>query len=190
MLVGLDVDGVVADFLGPFLRFVERRIGCAPIAPETIVDLSYKDHPVITEAVLEQSLAALAEEPDFFDRLVPLLEPAEWRALDALSRERRLVFITHRQASEGRDVQRLTRDWLLRHGVWDPIVHCTADYKSKLVSDLGVEIFVDDRPENCLDVAEKTRAAVYMPRRRYNAFFDHPKVTTFDRFGELLDYLR
>jgi hypothetical protein len=145
---------------------------------------------VITEAVLEETLAALAAEPDFFDRLVPLLEPPEWRALDALSRERRLVFITHRQASEGRDVQRLTRDWLLRHGVSDPIVHCTADYKSKLVSDLGVEIFVDDRPENCLDVVEKTRAAVYMPRRRYNAFFDHPKVITFDRFGELLEYLR
>jgi hypothetical protein len=29
-----------------------------------------------------------------------------------------------------------------------------------------------------------------MPRRRYNAFFDHPKVKTFDRFGELLDHLR
>lgn len=190
MLVGLDVDGVVADFLGPFLRFVEQRIGCAPIAQETIFDLSYKDHPIITESVLEQCLAALADEPDFFDRLVPLLTPAEWNALDALSRARRLVFITHRQASEGRDVQRLTCEWLLRHGVSNPIVHCTADYKSKIVEELGVGIFVDDRPENCLDVAEKTRAAVYMPRRRYNAFFDHPRVKTFDRFGELLEYLR
>ena len=190
MLVGLDVDGVVADFLGPFLRFVERTTGCGPIAPETVVDLSYKDHPIITEAVLERCLAALADEPDFFDRLVPLLQPPEWRALDALSRASRLVFITHRQASMGRDVERLTRDWLLRHGVSEPVVHCTADYKSKLVADLGVEIFVDDRPENCLDVAEKTRAAVYMPRRRYNDFFEHPRVIRFDRFGELLDYLR
>jgi deoxypyrimidine-specific 5' nucleotidase type C protein (NT5C) len=190
MLIGLDVDGVVADFLGPFLRFIERRIGCAPIAPETIIDLSYKDHPIITEAVLEQCLAALADEPDFFDRLVPLLEPSEWRALDTLSRNGRLVFITHRQASEGRDVQRLTCAWLLRHGVSNPVVHCTADYKSKIVENLGVEIFVDDRPENCLDVAEKTRAAVFMPRRCYNAFFNHPKVKTFGRFGELLDHLR
>lgn len=190
MLVGLDVDGVVADFLGPFLRFVEMQIGCAPIAPETVVDLSYKDHPVITDTVLERCLEALAEEPDFFDRLIPLLTPPEWRALDALSRERRLVFITHRQAREGRDVQRLTSDWLQRHGVTDPIVHCTADYKSRLVEDLGVGVFVDDRPENCLDVAENTRATVYMPRRRYNEFFNHPKVTRFDRFGELLDYLR
>jgi 5' nucleotidase, deoxy (Pyrimidine), cytosolic type C protein (NT5C) len=190
MLVALDVDGVVADFLGPFLRFIENKTGCAPIAPETIVDLSYKDHPVITEAVLERCLAALADEPDFFTRLVPLLTPLEWRALDELSRARRLVFITHRQSSEGRDVRRLTSDWLARHGVSEPVVHCTADYKSKLVEDLGVGIFVDDRPENCLDVAEKTRAAVYMPRRNYNAFFAHPKVKTFDRFGELLEYLK
>jgi 5' nucleotidase, deoxy (Pyrimidine), cytosolic type C protein (NT5C) len=190
MLVGLDIDGVVADFLGPFLRFVETQIGCAPIAPETVVDLSYKDHPVITDTVLERCLEALAAEPDFFDRLIPLLTASEWRALDGLSRARRLVFITHRQAREGRDVQRLTADWLKRHGISDPVVHCTADYKSKLVAELGVAAFVDDRPENCLDVAENTRAMVYMPRRNYNAFFTHPKVKTFDRFGELLGYFK
>src|ERR1051326_6831379 len=116
MLLGLDVDGVVADFLGAFFRFVEKKTGCGPIAPETVVDLSYQGHPVITDAVLERCLAALADEPDFFDRLVPLLAPSEWRALDELSRAGCLVFITHRQASEGRDVQRLTADRLQRAG--------------------------------------------------------------------------
>jgi uncharacterized HAD superfamily protein len=169
---------------------VENKTGCAPIAPESIIDLSYKDHPVITDTVLGDCLAALAEEPNFFDRLVPLLAPAEWRALDALSRAGRLVFITHRQGSEGRDVRRLTSDWLARHGVSNPIVHCTADFKSKLVEELGVGIFVDDRPENCLDVAEKTQAAVFMPLRQYNRFFEHPKVKRFNRFGEVLEYLK
>lgn len=190
MLLGLDVDGVVADFLGPFLRFVEKKTGCGRIAPETVVDLSYKGHPVITDTVLEQCLAALADEPDFFDRLVPLLTPPEWRALDELSRAGRLIFITHRQASEGRDVQRLTADWLSRHGISNPIVHCTADYKSKIVEGLGVDIFVDDRHENCRDVAENTRAAVYMPDRQYNRFFHHPRVTRFGRFSEFLDHVR
>src|ERR1043165_1574879 len=117
MLLGLDVDGVVADFLGPFLRLVEKKTRCGPTAPETLVDLSYQRHPVITHAGPARCLAALADEPDFFDRLVPLLAPSEWRALDELSRAGRLVFITHRQASEGRDVQRFTADWLERHGV-------------------------------------------------------------------------
>src|ERR1043166_1774824 len=178
MLLGLDVDGVVADFLGPFLRFVEKKTGCGPIAPETVVDLSYQGHP------------ALAAEPDFFDRLVPLLAPSEWRALDELSRAGRLVFITHRQASEGRDVQRLTADWLARPGGPSPGGPCTADYKSKIVESLGVDIFVDDRHENCRDVAENTRAAVYMPDRQYNRFFHHPRVTRFGRFSEFLDRVR
>ena len=204
MLLGLDVDGVVADFLGPFLRFVEKKTGCGPIAPETVVDLSYKGHPVITDAVLEQCLAALADEPDFFDRLVPLLAPPEWRALDELSRAGRLVFITHRADTslsqslgvpaaagcEGPNVRQITADWLARHGISNPIVHCTADYKSKIVGSLGVDIFVDDRHENCRDVAENTRAAVYMPDRQYNRFFHHPRVTRFGRFSEFLDYVR
>ncbi|HEX9443998.1 MAG TPA: hypothetical protein VGA73_07750 [Candidatus Binatia bacterium] len=190
MLLGLDVDGVVADFLGPFLRFVEKKTGCAPIAPETITDLSYKDHPVLTEAVMTECLAALALDADFWSGLDPLLAPPEWRVLDALSRENRLVFITHRHEGEGRDIRRVTADWLARHGVGNPVVHCTNEYKSKLVESLGVDIFVDDRHENCQDVAEKTRALVFMPHRHYNRSFAHPRVRRIQTLNELAAYLK
>jgi uncharacterized HAD superfamily protein len=190
MLVGLDVDGVVADFLDPFLRFVAKKTGCEPIAAETITDLSFKGHPVITEEALEASLAALSHERDFWPRLAPLLAPSEWEALESLSRKGRLVFITHRHPHDTYDIHQVTSDWLRKHGIAKPVIHFTQEYKSALVESLGVELFVDDRHENCLDVAEKTQAAVFMPHRLYNQSFIHPRVKRIRNFNELLGYLR
>ena len=189
MLVGLDIDGVVADFLGPFLRLIETKVGGA-IQVDTITDLSFKGHPVITEEALEASLAALSHERDFWPRLAPLLAPSEWEALEALSRKGRLVFITHRHPHDTYDIHQVTSDWLRKHGISKPVIHFTREYKSALVESLGVELFVDDRHENCQDVAEKTQATVFMPHRRYNQSFIHPRVKRIKNFNELLGYLR
>jgi hypothetical protein len=189
MLVGMDIDGVVADFLGPFLRLIEARAGSAILA-DTITDLSFKGHPVVTEGILEASLAALSHELDFWPRLAPLLAPSEWEALEALSRKGQLVFITHRHPHDAYDIHQVTSDWLRRHGISRPVIHFTLEYKSTLVESLGVNLFVDDRYENCQDVAEKTQATVVMPHRHYNQSFVHPRVKRIKNFNELLGYLR
>lgn len=189
MLVGLDVDGVVADFLNPFLRFVEKKTGGGPIAAESITDLNFKGHPVLTEAIVEECMVAISHDPDFWNRLSSLLAPSEWQTLDGLSRRDRLVFITHRYERETYDIRQVTADWLRKHGVGKPVVHCTQDYKSKLVESLGVKLFVDDRHENCRDVAEKTQAAVFIAHRRYNQAFVHPRVKRIHNLNELMDYL-
>ena len=190
MLVGMDIDGVVADFLGPFLRFVEKTTCCGPLAAETITDLSFKDHPELTDEVLETCLAELARARDFWPELAPLLAPSEWEALEALSRKEQLVFITHRHPHDTYDIYQITSDWLRKHGVSKPVVHFTQQYKSEVVQSLGVNLFVDDRHENCQDVAEKTQATVIMPHRHYNQSFIHPRVKRIRNFNELLGYLR
>src|SRR6185503_12196181 len=55
-------------------------------------------------------------------------------------------------------------------------VFITQDKKSVLVRELNIGLFVDDRHENCHDVASETEAVVFMPHRPYNQAFDHPKV--------------
>jgi uncharacterized HAD superfamily protein len=190
MLVGLDIDGVVADFLRPFLRLVEKTTGCGLLAAETITDLSFKDHPEITNEMLESCLAALARARDFWPDLASLLAPSEWEALEDLSRKGRLVFITHRHPHDTYDIHQVTSDWLRKHGISKPVIHFTQAYKSTVVESLGVKLFVDDRHENCQDVAEKTQAAVFMPHRLYNQSFTHPKVKRIKNFNELLGYLR
>jgi len=83
----------------------------------------------------------------------------------------------------------VTCDWLRRHGVSDPLVHFTQDKKSALVQKLNIDLFVDDRHENCEDVATQTAAMVFMPHRPYNQAFNHPKVQRIRELDEVFVYL-
>lgn len=188
-MVGLDIDGVVADFLSPFLRVVEEKIGNGPIPPETITDFNFKDHPILSEKIVYECMAEVSYDPAFWQTLSPLLSAQEWQELDRLSRKEQLVFITHRYERETYDIHEVTCGWLKRHGIGRPIVYFTQESKAKLVDHLGVGLFVDDRHENCQEVAEKTAATVVMPHRHYNQSFHHPRVKRIRNFNELFVYL-
>jgi uncharacterized HAD superfamily protein len=187
--VGLDIDGVVADFLPAFLRCLEKKVGNGPISLDSIVDMSFKRHPHLTLEMVEECMVTVSYDPDFWLKLPPLISSEEWRALDRLSREERLVFVTHRYERDTYDINGITCEWLKRHGVSKPVVYFTQSVKSKLVEDRDIRLFVDDRHENCQDVAENTRAKVLMPDRLYNRSFSHPKVTRIRNLKEIFDLL-
>ena len=109
--------------------------------------------------------------------------------MDRLSCKNNLVFVTHRYERETYDISQVTRDWLRKHGVSHPVVYFTQNYKSELIGKLKVELFVDDRHENCRDVAEKTDAVVLMPHRPYNQTFKHPRVQRIQDLDELLPFI-
>jgi len=189
MMVGLDIDDVVADFLTAFLRFVEKRIGNGPISVDTITDRNFKPHPVLSEQIVWECLVEVSYDPVFWQNLSPLLSPEEWKILDSLSRKGRLVFVTNRYERETYDIHRVTSDWLKKHGISHPIVHFALDTKADIVKHLGIRLFMDDRYENCADVAERTEATVLMPHRPYNQSFSHPRVKRIWSFNELFGYL-
>lgn len=189
MLVGLDIDGVVADFITPFLRLLEERAGGAPIDPATITDPNFVHHPFLTREIIHETMEQVSYDPVFWGQLAPLPSPAQWRSLDRISRERRLIFLTHRWVRDTYDINRVTCDWLRAHGVCDPVVYFTQEKKSQLVQELKVRLFVDDRHENCEDVATQTQAVVLMPHRPYNQSFTHPRVQRIKDLDDLFAYL-
>jgi uncharacterized HAD superfamily protein len=189
MMVGLDIDGVLADFISPFLRRMEQRVENGPIDAETITDLTFKSHPHLTERIVSECLMEVSNEPAFWRDLAPLPSPNQWKTLESLSRNGRLVFLTHRYERDSYDIHQITSDWLKTHGISNPTVYFTQKEKSELVEKLKVQLFVDDRHENCQDVAEKTRAIVLMPHRPYNQFFRHPRVRRIRSLDELFAQL-
>jgi hypothetical protein len=189
MMVGLDIDGVLADFVTPFFSYVERTLGNGPIDPQSITDLSFKQHPHLSEEALWKCLEEVSCDAAFWGGLRPLISPQDWRELDRLSRQGRLVFVTHRWERRTYSIHDVTCEWLTMHGVGNPVVHFTQEYKSGLVRQLGIELFMDDRHENCSDIAEKTTATVLMPSRAYNQSFSHPRVKRVCSFGELFEHL-
>jgi uncharacterized HAD superfamily protein len=189
MKVGLDIDGVLADFISPFLRFMGEYTGHGPIDPESVADLSFANHPFLTDQIVAECIMRVSNDPRFWQQLAPLANAEQWKLLDDLSRQERLVFVTHRYERESYSIHEVTCDWLRQHGIGRPTVYFTQTYKSELIGKLGVELFVDDRHENCSEVAENTGAVVLMPHRPYNRSFHHPRVQRIQDLAELFDYL-
>jgi len=187
--MAFDIDGVLADFITPFLRLLEARTGSSPIDPASITDPNFMHHPFLTREMIMECMEAASYDPEFWRALAPLPSPEQWRALDKLSRDHQVVFITHRWVRDNYDIHRVTCDWLNRHGVSDPVVHFTQEKKSLLVKELNIRLFVDDRHENCEDVATATDADVFMPHRSYNQAFNHPRVRRVQQLDEIFDHV-
>jgi uncharacterized HAD superfamily protein len=190
MIVGLDIDGVVADFLSPFLICLERKTGNGSISAESITDFDFDRHPVLSEKLVADCMEEVSYDPAFWRNLSSLISPSEWRQLEDLNRKGRLVFVTHRYQRTSNDIRDVTQRWLEAQGITDPVVYFTQEAKSTLVASLGIRLFMDDRHDICKDIAEETDAVVLIPNRTYNQSFAHPRVTRIWSFGELFHHLR
>jgi len=185
MVIGLDIDGVVADFLSPFLSLLENEVGKGPIAAESLFSVDFTEHPILTKEAVKTCSDAVKRNPQFWGELDSLLSREQWLRLETLSQQQRLAFITHRSGHESYDIHRVTVEWLRTHGITEPKVHLAEATKSVFVDELKIELFVDDNYEVCREVAEQTEATVLMPHHHYNRRFSHPRVERIMEFNEI-----
>ena len=76
-----------------------------------------------------------------------------------------VIFITQRPSTSGHTVQVQTQRWLRKHGFDMPSVYTTRGSRGKIAAALTLDALVDDRLENCVDVATESRAwAIYIAR--------------------------
>jgi hypothetical protein len=80
--------------------------------------------------------------------------------LASLANDRRweIIFLTKRPESAGSTSQVQTQRWLESKGFTLPSVFVVQGSRGRIAAALGLDIVIDDRPENCLDVVVDSKA--------------------------------
>lgn len=87
-------------------------------------------------------------EPGAVARIAAMAAAGGWEVL----------FITTRPPSAGETTQVQSQRWLQAHGFTLPSVYVVSGSRGLVASALGLDAVIDDRPENCLDVATDSQA--------------------------------
>lgn len=167
MRLGFDLDGTVADLQSALAREARRLFpdvdpGTLPRSiapqPETGTDVdaampAFSMSSLSTRQQRELWEAACAHE-NFWETLDEI-EPGSLARLWALARERRwqVIFLTSRPETRGDTAQAQSHRWLAAHGFDLPSVFVVHGSRGKIAASLNLDVLVDDRPENCLDIA-------------------------------------
>jgi uncharacterized HAD superfamily protein len=182
--VGFDLDGTVADMYSALRReaiklFGEDVLHSAPIAStpqdakqEQTPQPKAEDEQTTTLAIQELHLTARQQNQlwdhvkkiENFWTTLPELEPGIISRIAKAASERRweIIFLTTRPATEGELVQLQSQRWLEAHGCQYPSVFVVQRSRGKIADALHLDAFVDDRPENCLDIAVESKAKVIL----------------------------
>lgn len=88
------------------------------------------------------------------------IEPGSVERLAAVATENRweVIFLTKRPQSAGATAQLQSQRWLESKGFALPSVYVVQGSRGRIAAALGLDIVVDDRPENCLDVVVDSKA--------------------------------
>jgi hypothetical protein len=95
---------------------------------------------------------------------LPELEPGIIARIAKAALERRweVIFLTTRPATAGEPVQLQSQRWLEANGFRYPSVYVVQRSRGRIADALQLDAFVDDRPENCLDIAVESKAKVIL----------------------------
>ena len=117
----------------------------------SIGNLSSRQQRELWNVVCDQEnwWETLAEiEPGSLARLYQLVRDRKWE----------LMFVTSRPETRGDTAQAQSYRWLAAQGYETPSIFVVHGSRGKIASALALDILVDDRPENCLDVAIDSQA--------------------------------
>lgn len=171
MRLAFDLDGTVADMYSALAREARRLFpdidpSAVPrsVSPEgnpaegdtgapqpddsrlSIGNLSSRQQRELWKAVCDQEnwWETLDEiEPGSLARLYRLVCDRKWE----------LMFVTSRPETRGDTAQAQSYRWLAARGYETPSIFVVHGSRGKIASALALDVLVDDRPENCLDVA-------------------------------------
>lgn len=186
MRIAFDLDGVLADMDAALARDADRLFGDAirrrPQPVETSQggtesngsanakeqkaggDFISPDLELKLRRHQRRRLRRHVEAFENFWESLDEIEPGIVARLAAIALERRweVIFLTRRPQTAGATAQMQTQRWLEKMGFPLPSVYVVQGSRGQIAAALGLDVVVDDRPENCLDVITDSRAGAIL----------------------------
>ncbi len=169
--VAFDLDGTLADMHVVLRKEAERLFGEAALSTsveQSGAAVGDKNEPESAQVMAELHLTARQQMrlwehvktiENFWSGL-PEMEPGVVARIAQIAAARRweVIFLTTRPLVAGDTVQIQSQRWLEAQGFPLPSVFVVRRSRGKVADALELDAVVDDRPENCLDVAVDSKA--------------------------------
>jgi hypothetical protein len=220
--IGFDLDGVLADMDSELLRHAESLFGetmvhrlregssddTAPMDPagaatdapaDVVADASTGPETPLLKLNMtsrqQRKLWRHIESIENFWQTLKEIEPGAVAQLAdvALANRWEIIFLTKRPQSAGTTAQLQSQRWLESNGFPLPSVFVVQGSRGRIAAALDLDVVVDDRPENCLDVTIDSKArAILVWRddvRHLPAATERLGIGVVKTVGECLDIL-
>jgi hypothetical protein len=161
--IAFDMDGVLADMESELARVARMLFGAAEATPSSKTQPIDDSTPPVALNLSERQQQRLWEQVRSIENFwccLNELEPGIVRRLAMLATERRweVIFLTRRPESAGMTAQVQTQEWLEAKGFPLPSVYVVQGSRGKIAAALALDVVIDDRIENCLDVVVDSKA--------------------------------
>lgn len=187
MRVGVDIDGVLGDFTGSFFEISRRLFGKPEVG---VLPHDWNMSGILTKEEVSKSWDAIKNTRNFWLNL-SREKGVTSQNLRRMAKTNDLIFITARTQTKGYSVQQQSAAWLALEFAlkWPTVIE--ESNKGPLAAALHLDYFIDDRPENCLEILEAVpKCKVYLKNLTHNADFKPWKgitrVRDFNEFAEIV----
>lgn len=189
-VVGCDLDDVLADFLGNFIRTANQRYG-VPADISLRPDSWSWDNMGWSKDQLTEMWQLIHDTPDFWSS-IKVLPDVNSDLVRRLSEKTELYFPTARSQCLGDSVATQSARFLLNNfSIPFPRV-IVSNEKGPLAAALKYDYFIDDRDKNCIDVkTARPECEVLLVNSSHNQSFDAEsrgivRVSGFNEAAQLI----
>jgi hypothetical protein len=173
--IAFDLDGTIADMHASLHKEAERLFGADALAKPAVdqsaaagAEESDSKEPESRKVMQEMHLSS-KQQMQLWDHVktvenfwsgLPEMEAGIVARIAQVTSRRRweVIFLTTRPPVAGEITQLQSQRWLEAHGFPLPSVFVVQRSRGKIADALQLDAVVDDRPENCLDVAVESKA--------------------------------
>jgi len=189
-----DVDGVLLDFEGGFTKVIKKYFKLD--VPADYVPESFWFSDLLTKEQVMEGWDYFLHSSEF-EKLEPMVDPEEFNSTFG-------AYPVHFITNIPPDCLERRGTNLRNVGFKFDSVRCAgfinyenqpkqtkADVIKELYKKEKAMLFVDDHPENCLNVRECfPDAEIWLMSRPFNADFEHPKIRRAMNWNEILEHSR